>query len=152
LKRFTTNGGFAVVTPELVAKLKAADREWHDTRGASSAAWLALMADDIHMRSVADGAPGMEFSAPRKGKHTAHDYFAALAAEWEMVHHTAEVFVADGDRVAVFGKCAFRSRKTGKVAETAVANLWTFRDGLAVDYFELYDTARAFAAATPDAA
>jgi ketosteroid isomerase-like protein len=135
-----------------MAKLKAAYREWHDTRGASAATWLALMADDVEMRSVADGAPGMAFSAPRKGKHTAHGYFTALAAEWEMVHHTPEVFLADGDRVAVFGRCAFRHRKTGKVADTAVANLWRFRDGLAVEYFELYDTARAFAAAAPDAA
>jgi ketosteroid isomerase-like protein len=139
-----------VVTPELMAKLKAAYKQWNDTRGASSATWLAMMSDDIDMRSVADGAPGMEFSAPRKGKHTAHGYFEALNAEWEMVHHTPEVFVAEGDRVAVFGRCAFRNRKTGKVAETAIANLWTFRDGKAVDYFELYDTARAFAAATPD--
>lgn len=141
-----------MVTPELMAKLKAAYKEWNDTREGSAATWLALMADDIEMRSVADGAPGMEFSAPRKGKHTAHGYFTALNAEWEMVHHTPEVFLADGDRVAVFGKCAFRNRKTGKVAETAVANLWRFRDGKAVEYFELYDTARAFAAAAPEAA
>ena len=92
----------------------------------------------------------MEFSAPRKGKDTAYHYFTALAADWELIHYTAEAFVADGDRVAVFGKCAFRNRKTDKTAETHVANLWLFRDGLAVEYFELYDTAKAFAAATPD--
>jgi ketosteroid isomerase-like protein len=141
-----------VITPELMAKLRAAYKEWHDTRGASSATWMGLMADDIHMRSIADGAPGMEFSAPRKGKHTVHDYFAALNAEWEMLHHTPEVFLVDGDRVAVFGKCAYRNRKTGKTAESHIANLWKFRDGHAVEYFEMYDTARAFAAATPDAA
>jgi ketosteroid isomerase-like protein len=108
------------------------------------------MADDIHMRSAADGAPGMEFSAPRKGKDTVQHYFSSLAADWEMIHYTPETFLADGDRVAVFGKCAYRNRKTGKTAETHVANLWRFRDGLAVEYFELYDTAKAFAAATPD--
>jgi ketosteroid isomerase-like protein len=141
-----------MVTPELMTKLRAAYREWHDTRGASAATWMALMADDIVMRSVADGAPGMEFSAPRKGKDTVHHYFTALAAEWEMVHHTPEEFLVDGDRVAVFGKCAFRNRKTGKIADTHVANLWRFRNGLAVEFFELYDTAKAFAAATPDPA
>lgn len=139
-----------MVTPELMTKLRAAYREWNDTRGASAATWVALMADDIEMRSVADGAPGMEFSAPRKGKATVYHYFTALAADWEMIHYTPEVFLADGDRVAVFGRCAFKNRKTGKTAETAVANLWRFRDGLAVEYFELYDTAKAFAAATPD--
>ncbi len=139
-----------MVTPELLNRLRAAYKKWHDTRGKSAADWVALMADDIEMRSVADGAPGMKFSAPRKGKHTAHDYFAALDEEWEMIQYTPEVFLADGDRVAVFGKCAYKNRRTGKTAETHVANLWRFRHGLAVEYFELYDTAKAFAAATPD--
>jgi ketosteroid isomerase-like protein len=139
-----------MVTPELMAKLKAAYKEWHDTRGKSVATWMALMADDIDMRSVADGAPGMEFSKSRKGKDTIYHYFTALAADWEMVHYTAEEFYVEGDRVMTFGHCAFRNRKTGKTAESAVINRWRFRDGLAVDYFELYDTAKAFAAATPD--
>lgn len=139
-----------MVTPELLNKLRAAYRAWHDTRGKSVDAWMALMADDIEMRSVADGAPGMEFSAPRTGKDTLHHYFSALAADWEMIHYTPEHFLADGDRVAVFGRCAYKNRRTGKTAETHVANLWRFRDGLAVEYFEMYDTAKAFAAATPD--
>jgi ketosteroid isomerase-like protein len=140
-----------MVTPELMAKLRAAYRAWHDTRGRSVATWVALMADDIEMSSAADGAPGMEFSARRTGKAAADGYFSALAADWEMVHYTAEHFLADGDRVAVFGRCAFTNRHTGKTAETHVANLWRFRDGLAVEYFEIYDTAKAFAAAVPDA-
>jgi uncharacterized protein len=141
-----------VLKPDTLAKLKDAYKQWHDTRGQSVEAWMALMADDVDMRSVADGAPGMEFSKSRKGKSTVHGYFSALAADWEMIHYTPAEFLADGDRVAVFGKCAYRNRKTGKVAETHVANLWRFRDGLAVEYFELYDTAKAFAAATPDPA
>jgi len=54
-------------------------------------------------------------------------------ADWEMIHYTPAEFLADGDRVAVFGTCAFRNRKTGKVAETHVANLWRFRDGRVVE-------------------
>ena len=139
-----------MLKPDTLAKLKDAYQQWHDTRGHGVDAWMALMADDVDMRSVADGAPGMEFSARRKGKQTLHGYFSALVADWEMIHYTPAEFLVDGDRVAVFGSCAYRNRKTGKVAETHVANLWRFRDGLAVEYFELYDTARAFAAATPD--
>ncbi len=141
-----------MLKPDTLEKLKHAYKQWHDTRGKSVVEWMELMADDIEMRSVADGAPGMEFSAKRTGKHTAHGYFSTLAADWEMIHYTPEEFLVDGDRVAVFGRCAFRNRKTGKVAETDVANRWRFRDGLAVEYYELYDTAKAFAAATPDPA
>ncbi len=138
------------VTAELMDKLRHAYSEWNRTRGTSVATWVALLADDIDMRSVADGGPDMAFAAPRKGKAAAHDYFSALQADWEMVHHTPEEFLVDGDRVAMFGRCAFRNRKTGKIADTLVVNRWRFRDGLAVEYFELFDTARAFAAATPD--
>jgi uncharacterized protein len=139
-----------VLKPDTLAKLKSAYQAWHDTRGQSVAAWMDLMADDVEMRSAADGAPGMEFSAPRKGKHTLHGYFSGLAADWEMIHYTVEEFYVDGDRVMTFGRCAYRNRKTGKVAESAVVNRWRFRDGLVFEYFELYDTAKAFAAATPD--
>ena len=138
-----------MVTPELMEKLRAAYKAWHETNGQSVETWLALMHDDIVMRSIADGAPGMEFSAPRTGKHTVGDYFATLAADWEMIHYTPEEFLVDGNRVAVFGKCAYRSRKTDKTAESHTAALWRFRDGLAIEYFEMYDTAKAFAAATP---
>lgn len=139
-----------MVTSELLAKLKSAYQKWHDTRGQSADEWVTIMADDFAMRSVADGAPGMKFSAPRKGKAAAHDYFSALNEEWEMVYHTADEFLVDGDRVVVFGRVAFRHRGTGKTAESPVVHRWRFRDGQAVEFFEFYDTAKAFAAATPD--
>jgi ketosteroid isomerase-like protein len=139
-----------VVTPELLDKLRAAHREWHDTRGQSVATWLALMAEDIHLRSVADGAPGMEFSATRKGREAARGYFSALHADWEMIHHTADRFLVDGDHVVVIGSCSWRYRPTGKLVETPIIQHWQFRDGLAVEYFEYYDTAKALAATTPD--
>lgn len=138
-----------MLKPETIAKLKAAYKQWHDTRGKSAAAWMELMDDQVEMRSVADGAPGMEFSAKRKGKHTLAGYFAALDADWEMIHYTPEHFIVEGDNVAVFGKCAFRHRKTGRVAETDVANRWRFADDRAVEFYEIYDTAKAFAAAAP---
>jgi ketosteroid isomerase-like protein len=140
-----------VVTPELLEKLKAAHKEWNDTRGRSVAAWLALLAEDIHLRSVADGAPGMEFSAPRKGIEAARGYFSALHADWEMIFHEANRFIVDGDHVVVIGACAWRYRPTGKTVESPIVQHWEFRAGLAVNYFEFYDTAKALAATIPDA-
>ena len=139
-----------MVTPELLERLKSAYRNWSETRGQSAGDWIELMADDVRLRSAADGSPGMKFSAPRDGKEAAKTYFAALGDEWEMVYHHADEFLVDGDRVAVFGRCAFRHRGTGKVAESFLNHRWRFRGGLAVEYAEFYDTARAFAAATPD--
>jgi ketosteroid isomerase-like protein len=139
-----------MAVPEIVETLRAAYRRWNDTRGQSVTEWFAMMADDVKLRSVADGAEGMEFSAPRDGKAALEGYFAALAADWEMVYHAADQFLADGDMIVVFGRCAFKHRRTGKTAETPLIHRWLFRDGLVAEFYEYYDTARAFAAATPD--
>ena len=137
---------------QVVEKLRRAYAEWHDTRGASVATWIALLAEDIHMRSIADGAPGMEFSATRKGREAAYGYFTALAADWDMIYHRADEFIVDGDCVVVFGSCSWRFRPTGKTAVSPVIHRWRFRDGLATEYYEFYDTAKAFAATIPDRA
>ncbi len=142
----------AVVSAALLEKLRYAYTAWHDTRGTSDDTWIALMADDIEMRSIADGAPGMDFSVPRKGKDAIRGYFTGLRADWEMIYYTFDEFVVDGDRVVVFGRCAYRNRKTGKAAESVIVNRWRFRNDLAVEFFEFYDTAKAFAAAVPDPA
>ena len=75
-----------------VEKLRYAYKAWHDSRGASVPVWLDLVADDVVLRSVADGAPGMEFSAPRRGRAELQHYFAGLARDWEMIHYTADEF------------------------------------------------------------
>jgi ketosteroid isomerase-like protein len=137
-----------------IAKLRAAYRRWNDTKGQSVADWIDLMTDDVKVRSVADGAEGMRFSAPRDGKAAAREYFAVLATEWEMVYHAADEFIvdSDGERVVVFGRCAFKHRGTGKAVESPFAHRWRIRDGRIAEYFEIYDTAKAFAAARPDPA
>ena len=130
-------------------KLRQAYQVWHDTRGANGSVWLDLFADDVVLRSLADGASGMKFSAPRTGKAAAEHYLAELAREWEMEYFKTDDFIADGDRVAVVGRCAWRYRDTGKTAESPVVTIWRFRDGKVVEFMEFYDTAKAFAAARP---
>ena len=133
-----------------VGQLRQAYQLWNDTRGGSAQHWLDLMADDVTMRSVTAGAPGMAFTKANQGKGEAAQYFAGLAADWEMVHFTPEEFIAQGDRVVVLSSCAFRYRKTGKAVESPKADVFRFRGGLIVEFFEFFDTARALAATRPD--
>ena len=132
-----------------VETLRAAYQMWSDTKGAAVEHWLNLMADDVQMGSLADGNAGMEFSQARTGKQQATQYFAQLSASWEMISFVAEEFIAQGDRVVMVGRCAFRSRSTGKTAESQKADIVRFRDGKIIEYMEFYDTAKAYAAATP---
>ena len=91
----------------------------------------------------------MEFSAPRGGKAEFAAYFKAIARDWEMLDHTADEFVVEGDRVAVMGRCAWRHRGTGKAVASPMAQFWRFRDGKVIEFFEFYDTAKAMAATRP---
>jgi uncharacterized protein len=66
-----------------------------------------------------------------------------------MIHYTTDEFIAEGDRVAMRGSTAWRSRKTGRVIDTPKADFVTFRDGKIVEFQEFYDTAVLMAAARP---
>ncbi len=133
-----------------VENLQIAYRAWAETRGASVDVWISLMSDSVVMRSLADGGKGMEFSATRRGETEARQYFDELRAHWEVLSFTAEEFIREGDRVVVLGSGCWRSKATGKEAQSPIAHFWRFRDGKATEFYEFYDTARAFAAATPD--
>jgi len=134
--------------PNLTA-LKAAYDVWHQSKGQRTDAWLALVADNMRIQSVGPEQPALAFAAPRRSKQEVVAYLAAITHEWQMVHYTPESYVCEGDRIAMFGRCAWTHKQTGKTAEVRVAQQWTFQNGLAVDLIEIFDSARAVAAATP---
>lgn len=126
--------------------LKKAYRRWDETKGESVEVWMDLMADEVEFGSLAGGAPGMEFTEQRKSKAEVAEYFAGLSVDWKMHHYTPERFLCDGNWVVMIGRCAFECRTTGKVVETAKADVVKFRDGRIVRFFEFFDTAAALAA------
>jgi ketosteroid isomerase-like protein len=133
-----------------VNSLRHAYQLWNDTRGGSVQTWLDLFADDIAIRSLGGNAAAFEFAKSRHSKADAEGYFAALGAAWEMVHFTPEEFIAEADRVVVLSRVAFKYRETGKVAESPKADIFRFRDGKVVEFFEFFDTAAGLAATKPD--
>jgi len=131
-----------------VAKLKEAYREWNDSKGASVNHWMELFSDHIVFRSLAGGAPGMEFTKQCSSKEDVKRYFAGLTADWQMLHYTPEYFIADGDRVAVKSTCAWQNKHNGKIIDTPKADFFLFSGDQVVEFFEFYDTAKALAAAS----
>lgn len=129
-----------------VKKLRQAYANWHETRGGSVEHWLSLLADDVTLRSITDGAPGMPYTKANRGLADAKRYFADMLVDWEMIHFTPHEFIAEGDRVVVLSDVAFRYRKTGKLVESPKADVYRFRDGKIVEVFEFFDSARALAA------
>jgi len=134
---------------ENVEMLKRTYRDWHESKGQSVKGWLDLVADHIRVRSLAGGAPGVEFTKEARSKAEFAAYFRGLLADWEMIHYTVEQFIAEGDHVVMRGSTAWRNRKTRRVIDTPKADFWTFRDGKAVEFHEFYDTAGVLAALAP---
>lgn len=134
---------------ENLQRLQAAYRAWDKTKGGSSEAWLEILSDEVCVGTVVSDEPGLEFAKDCRTKHGMVDYFKALLTDWEMIHWTPTTFVSEGDTVAMFGKCAWTNKATSKVADVDIAHLWTFKDGLVVEFREVFDTASAARAATP---
>lgn len=135
---------------ENVRLLEKAYARWHETRGGSVDDWMALIDDNFQFGSLAQSAPQMAFATSYNSRTALKNYFDGLRAEWEMIHYTMNEFVAEGEVVVVRGNVAWRNKRTGKEVQTPKIDFWRFRGGKAVEFYEYFDTARAFAAASND--
>lgn len=128
-------------------ELADAYQGWRETRGQNVEQVLGLMAEDIQMRSVAQPQVPHALTEHRTSRDQAREYFQILLRDWEMIDFPQEKMVADGDTVVWIGRCQWRHRETGREIDTPKVDIWTFRGGKAVDFFEMFDTL-AFARAT----
>ena len=132
---------------ENVEILKEAYRLWDETKAGSTDHWMNLMAEEVDFRSLAAGGEGLAFSRDCCSCDDVRRYFDELCSDWEMIHYTPEDFIAEGDRVVMIGSCGWKHRTSGRSVETPKADIFRFKDGKIVSFFEFFDTAQAFAAA-----
>ena len=130
-----------------VELLERAYRRWSESKGGSVGDWLAICADRMAFGSLAHGAEPTPYLTAYRSRDDLKSYFEGIARDWEMMEYTVDHFVAQGDRVVMVGRCAWRYRKTDKVVWTPKCDVWRFNDGKAVEFFEFYDTAQVMAAA-----
>ena len=126
--------------------LKQAYGRWRETRGGCADEWLAICDDRIAFGSIAHGPAAAPYMTAFQRRDELKEYFEGLSRDWEMMEFEVEHFVAQGERVVMIGRCAWRFRKTDKVVWTPKADSWRFVDGKAVEFFEFYDTAQVMAA------
>lgn len=129
-------------------RLKAAYRTWHDSKGASTDTWLDLLSDTVHVRSMHEETPGLSFAKDRFSKQQMVDYFSSLLNDWTMDHFSPEDYVCEDNRIAVYGHCAWFYKANGNKAECLFSHLWRFEDGKVVEFTEVFDSAKAAAAAS----
>jgi ketosteroid isomerase-like protein len=130
--------------------LKEAYRQWHETRGGSVDHFMGICDQNISFGSLPRGEAPMQFAAQYDNREVLRGYFKGLLDQWSMNYYEVKQFIAQGDMVVMQGFCSWTNKATGKKVETPKVDIWRFRDGKAVEFYELFDTAAAFAAATPD--
>ena len=133
-----------------VATLREAYRQWHETRGGSVDHFMNIVDQNISFGSLPRGEGPMQFAAQYDNREVLRGYFNGLLEQWSMNFYEVKHFIAQGDMVVMQGFCSWTNKATGKTVDTPKVDIWRFRDGKAVEFYELFDTAAAFAAATPD--
>jgi len=121
-------------------KLADAYRKWRETKGANVDQVLGLMADEIEMRSILEPNVPHELARTHRSREDAKAYFQSLFDDWEMIDFPQEKIVADGDTVVWIGRCSWRNRHDGKEIDTPKVDVWTFRNGKAIRFFEMFDS------------
>ena len=122
-------------------------RRWNETLGGSVDEIMDICADDIRWGSLAQGVSALPFTAEAVGKAEVRNYFLGLLTAWSMVYYKVYYFVAEGDRIVMVGATKWTNKETGKAFETPKIDIWRFRDGRAIEFFEHYDTAQILDAA-----
>ena len=101
---------------------------------------LGLFDDQIEMHSVLEPDVQHELARVQRSREDARNYFKALFDDWEMLDFPTEKIVADGDTVVWIGRCSWRNKHDGKAIDTPKIDVWTFRNGKAVRFFEMFDS------------
>ena len=133
-----------------IDRLKAAYQTWADSKGARTDVWTDIVGDDFHLQSMSEQQTALEVTDIRAGPKSLAGYFDVLAKSWTMQFYEVDALFGEGDQIAMFGRCSWTSKQTGKTATTAIAHLWRFRDGKAVSCIEIFDSAKAVEASIPD--
>ncbi|MGG7377290.1 nuclear transport factor 2 family protein, partial [Escherichia coli] len=60
--------------------------------------------------------------------------------------YTVNDYVAEGESVVAIGSTSWKNKHTGKAFETRKVDVWKFKNGKAVEFYEYYDTAKVAAA------
>ncbi len=75
--------------------------------------------------------------------------FGPMATDWSTFAVVPESYLAQGDKVAMFGRYHAVSAATGETMDPQVVHVWTLKDGKAVAFQQYADTLATREAMTP---
>ena len=86
------------------------------------------------------GAPDVPFAGSGRGRECVARHFAAVFETVEPISFEVERMMAQDDAVATFVRVKARVQATGKIYETAMANLFILCEGIVTRFQTYYDT------------
>ena len=124
-----------------LAKLELAYRNWRESKGGNLEEVLDLFDDQIEMHSVLEEPKlNHELARVQRSRDDTRNYFRELLDNWEMIDFPQEKIVADGDTVVWIGRCHWKNKHDQSELNTPKIDVWTFRNGKAVRFFEMFDS------------
>ena len=135
-----------------LAALEAVYARWSSTKGGNVEEILDLFDEEVEMRSALTPDVPDAVAGVHTHRAEAAQYFEGLLRDWEMLSYDVDRFIvgAGGDEIVMVGRCAWRNKANGNVADVPKVDIHTFRNGKVVRFQEVYDTlgfARALGAA-----
>ena len=103
------------------------------------AAILSRLADDVEWTT--EGPAAIPYTGKMIGPSKVKGFFESLGGTQENMKLIADSFIAQGDKVATTGRYSGVVKATGKRFDTAVAHIFTIRDGKVTRFLDFMDTA-----------
>jgi ketosteroid isomerase-like protein len=130
-----------MIDPDLpLDQLKSAYENWRATKGGNLDEVLNLFDDQIEMHSVLEPNVQHELARVQVSREDTKKYFSELLDNWQMIDFPTEKILADGNTVVWIGRCHWRNKHDGNELETPKIDVWKFRNGKAVRFFEMFDS------------
>src|SRR5580704_4518011 len=90
---------------------------------------------------IFEGPASVPFTGERRGIEETMGFFTALGATQSGMKLTTDEFVAQGDRVATYGRYSGAVTATGKKFDSPVGHFFQIRDGKVCRFVNMGDTA-----------
>lgn len=121
-------------------QLKSAYENWRTSKGGNLEEVLDLFDEHIEMHSVLEPNVKHELARVQVSRDDTRNYFRELLDNWEMIDFPTKQVLADGDTVVWIGRCHWKNKQSGEELDTPKIDVWKFRNGKAVRFFEMFDS------------
>ena len=100
-------------------------------------ALLALLDENVEW--ITPGPPEVPTAGERRGRQAVGEFFKTLLETFEIIKFQAQEFVAEGDRVVVFGFDTAKVKATGKVLDFNWVHYFGVKNDKIVNFREYGD-------------